>query len=219
MITKKITIIFITFLVVTSVQAAITTGNLLTNPGANEGDITGWTTTGNVEAVKSIYETTGLVRELSGDYFFTMGLGRKLGPSSMSQRIDLSAFNAGTLVSFEAGGYVQTELWPPMATAFDKGKLIVELFDSGDNSLGRFTLDPVGHPVRGSYEGSRDYGKFSLSEKIPVNTSYAVFTLEGHVVQGVLINVFYDDLYFTVNLEASVEKKVSVDGVEPMDEI
>ncbi|MHC4753167.1 MAG: hypothetical protein ACYTFW_25290 [Planctomycetota bacterium] len=38
-------------------------------------------------------------------------------------------------------------------------------------------------------------------------------------MQGVLINVFYDDLYFTVNLEASVEKKVSVDGVEPMDEI
>ncbi|MHC4753168.1 MAG: hypothetical protein ACYTFW_25295 [Planctomycetota bacterium] len=169
---KKITIIFVMLLIVTSVQAA-TTDNLLTNPGAEEGDITGWTTAGNVEAVKSIYETTGLVQELSGEYFFTMGLGRRLGPSSMSQRIDLSAFNTGTLVSFEAGGYVQTELWPPMATAFDKGRLIVEFFDSGDNSLGQLTLDPVGYPVRGSYEGSRDYGKFSLSEKIPAGTSYA----------------------------------------------
>jgi len=216
---KKTAIICVIILVVNSAQAAITTSNLLTNPGAEEGDMTGWTTAGNVKAVRAIYETTGVVQELSGDYFFTMGLGRELGPSSMSQTIDLSAFTIGTLVSFKAGGYVQTEFWPPKGTAFDKGKLIIEPFDSSDNSLGQFTLDPVEHPVLGSYENGSDYDAFSLSDKIPAGTSYAVLTLEGYLVQGVLINVFYDDLFFAVNVEASVEMKVSVNGREPSDEV
>lgn len=216
---KKIAIIYVIILMVNSAQAAITTSNLLTNPGAEEGDMTGWTMAGNVKAVRALYETTGVVQELSGDYFFTMGLGRELGPSSMSQTIDLSAFTTGNLVRFEAGGYVQTELWPPMETVFDRGKLIVELFDSSDNSLGQFTLDPVEHPVLGSYEGGRDYYKFSLSDNIPAGTSYAVLTLEGYLVQGVLINVFYDDLFFAINVEASVKKKVSVNGQEPSDKI
>jgi len=216
---KKIMMIWIVMLAAASAQAAMTTRNLLANPGAEKGDMTAWATAGHVEAVKAQHETTGLVEEFSGDYFFTMGLGRQWGPSSMSQTIDLSNFSTGTLVSFEAGGRIQTELWPPMETAFDKGKLIVELFDSGDRSLGLFTLYPLEHPVLGSSESGRDYGEFSLSDSISPGTSYAVFTLEGHVVQGVHINVFYDDLFFAANVEAGVKKNVSVDGREPTDEI
>ncbi len=216
---SKIAMICVMALVVSSVQAAVTTSNLLINPGAEEGNMTGWTKYGNIKTVRSLYETTGLVEELSGEYFFAMGLGRHLGPSSISQRIDLSAYTAGTLAGFSVEGHVQTQLWPPMGASFDKGKLIVEFFDSGDNSLGRFILDPVEHPVLGSSAGGRDYGEFALSDNIPAGTSYAVLTLEGHVVQGVNIDVYYDDLSFIAKMESSVEKKLSVSGGLPADSV
>lgn len=122
---SKAAMICLMALVVGSTQAAITTSNLLINPGAEEGDTTGWTKHGNIKAVRCLYETTGLVEELSGEYFFAMGLGRHFGPSSISQKIDLSFLTDGTLAGFAAKGYVQTQLWPPMGTSFDKGKLIV----------------------------------------------------------------------------------------------
>jgi len=212
---SKAAMICIITLLAGSAHAAVTTGNLLINPGAEEGDTSGWTKHGNIRAVKSLYETTGMVEELSGEYFFAMGLGCHFGPSSISQRIDLSFLTAGASVGFTAEGYVQTQLWPPMGTSFDKGKLIVEFFDSNDNTLGQFILDPVEHPVLGSSACGRDYSEFSLSDNIPAGTSYAVLTLEGHVVQGVNIDVYYDDLSFVVNLEAGIERKVSIAGELP----
>ena len=181
--------------------------------------MTGWTKLGNIKAIRSLYETTGLVEEFSGEYFFAMGLVSHFGPSSISQRIDLSFLTPDTPADFTAKGYVQTQLWPPMGASFDKGKLIVEFFDSNDNTLDQFILDPVEHPVLGSSAGGRDYGEFSLCDNIPVGTSYAVFTLEGHVVQGVNIDVYYDDLSFAVNLKASVDRKASIRNGLPSDSI
>jgi hypothetical protein len=216
---SKAAMICITAIVASSAQAAVTTSNLLINPGAEEGNTTGWTKRGNIRAVRSFYETTGLVEEFSGEYFFAMGLGCHFGPSSISQRVDLSFLTAGTPAGFIAEGYVQTQLWPPMGASFDKGKLIVEFFDSSDNTLGQFILDPVEHPVLGSSAGGRDYSEFSLSDNIPAGTSHAVLTLEGRVVQGVNIDVYYDDLSFAVNLEAGIDRKVSVAGGPPSDSI
>jgi hypothetical protein len=187
---------------------ATVTGNLLNNPGAETGTMSSWATTGNAATLTSIVESTGTVEEYTGTYFFTMGMGP--GPSSMSQNIDLTTLG-GTPLSFEAGGWVQTEYYwngmPPWGNVpdpgpghYDKGKLIVEFFDSSTVSLGQFVLDPVEHPVLGSSMGGRDYTQFMLSDDVPANAVSATYKLEGYLIQGVYINVFLDDLYFKVNI-------------------
>ena len=197
---------------VTAVPAAATTtsSNLLTNPGAELG-MTGWTYSTGVASKATQPESTGTVLPYAGDYFFS--LHDSSSPASMSQTVDLTTL-VGTPVSFTASVYVQAELWwsgspSPVSEDYDDGKLIVEFFDSTPESLGQFTLDSVEHPVLGSSMEGKDYAQFSLSDDVPSGAESAVYTLEGYLKQGSKINVFYDDLSFTVDLEANIDKAVS----------
>lgn len=186
--------------------AATWTGNLLVNPGAEAGDLTGWTySTGpsgeTPEAIEFINETCGEVLPNSGDYFFTMGPDGEASPAWMEQEIDLSGL-AGTPDTFEAGGWVQTEKWwvgwpdAPDPGDYDRGALFVEFFNGGGASLGVFTEDPVEHPCC----ETRDYAEFSLTGAVPVGAASAVYRLEGYRIQSMYINVFFDDLFFSVDV-------------------
>jgi len=180
------------------VGAAPGSTNMLTNnPGAETGNTTGWAITGNVAAINEIAESTSrpeTVKPCEGSWFFTMGLGP--GPSSMSQSFDLSTL-PGVPVSFDAGGCVQTEdYWGDVPD--DKGRLTVEFFDNSMAYLGTFTIDPLEHPVLGTSMNGRDYLQFSLTGTVPTNAKYASYTLDGYLLQGSYINVFYDGLYFEV---------------------
>jgi len=185
--------------------AATWTGNLLVNSDAEAG-MTAWTYSGKVGAVPSQAESTGLVLPNSGDYFFNMAMGPSQGPEWMEQTIDLSGL-AGTPVTFEAGGWVQTEWWwsgwPGGSDPgdYDRGALFVEFFDNGGGSLGVFTLSPVEHSV----VGGNEYAEFSLTGGVPGGAASAVYRLEGYLIQGSWVNVFYDDLFFTVDVQVQVE--------------
>lgn len=185
---------------------ATISGNLLDNPGAEDGDMTGWTSSSGVAAKTTQPESTGYVEEYAGDYFFS--LHDSSSPASMSQTVDLTSL-PGTPVSFTASGYVQTELWwsgspSPVPGDYDEGKLIVEFFNITPTSLGQFTLAPVEHPVLGSSMGGKDYTQFSLNDSVPSGAVSAVYTLEGYLKQGSRVNIFYDDLNFEVSV-ASIE--------------
>jgi len=194
-------LILVVFLVplIAAPAAATWTGNLLENPSAETGDMTPWTHSDYVGAVTEQPESCGMVLPNSGDYFFNMAMDAITWfEESMEQEIDLSGLG-GTPITFEAGGWVQTELWWPSGPdpgLYDYGTLIVEFLDSGDGSLGEVTLDPVEHPVCGSSE----YDEFYLTGAVPGGAAKAVYRLVGHRVQSTWVNVFYDDLYFRVDI-------------------
>lgn len=101
-------------------EAVIWSGNLLTNPGAETGDLTGWSTddANVVAASQFLVQTTGTVEEHSGDWFFNMADG-SVGNSGivrnrmLSQGIDLSGYateiDAGLMLA-EASTWLQTEI-------------------------------------------------------------------------------------------------------------
>ncbi len=191
--------------------AATWTGNLLVNPGAEAGDMTWWTySTGpsgeTPEAKESLVESCGTVLPNSGNYFFTMGLDGAASPASMEQEIDLSGLG-GTPVTFEAGGRVQTEKywepgWPESGDPgdYDRGALFVEFFNAGGGSLGVFPLDPVEHPCCEQCGVPLTYDDFFLTGAVPDGAASAVYRLEGYRIQSMYINVFFDDLFFSVDV-------------------
>ncbi|GEM_PF-2424720 len=178
---------------------------LLLNTGAEEG-MNHWDFTPSV--VRSIDErlqSTGMVYSRSGDYFFDFtgadvsaeGIGYA---ASMSQRVDVTGYDG---CPFTAGGWIQTELWPDSAKTDiednDYGKLIVTFYDIDDNVLESFTTGIIGNPVKGHpTTDGRQYAEFDLAGAVPAEAVYAVYELEGYLIQGAFINVFYDDLYFWV---------------------
>ena len=189
--------------------AATWTGNLLQNPGAETGDMTGWTSDLGVDAIPSLEESCGTVLPNSESYFFTMGPDGTASPASMEQEIDLTILG-GIPVTFEAGGWVQTEWywepgWPDTGTDpgpgnYDYGALHVEFFDDEGGTLGVFTLDPVENPVCLECGVPHTYAAFSLTDDVPDGAVTAVYKLEGYRMQRIYINVFYDDLYFSVDV-------------------
>ena len=174
--------------------AATSTGNLLQNPGAEAGDMTPWTHSAKVAALTSQAESCGTVLPNSDSYFFSMATGPSAGPEWMEQTIDLTGLG-GIPDTFEAGGWVQTEkYW--LGDDYDWGALFVEFLDGEGGSLGVLTLSPVEHPVCETLT----YDDFSLSGAVPDGAASAVYRLEGYLVQTGYINVFYDDLYFNVDV-------------------
>lgn len=130
--------------------AADPTSNLLVNPGAETEDTSGWTLSGFPAAIQSIEESCGWVYPNTDDWFFSMGLDGEVSPAWLEQTIDLTG-HGGTPVTFEAGGWVQTEKywmpedgWPDSGDPgyYDCGGLVIEFFDGG-GSLGTFELEPA----------------------------------------------------------------------------
>ena len=119
--------------------AADPTGNLLENPDAETGDTSGWTLNGSPAALQSIQESCGWVYPNAGDWFFSMGLDGVVLVAWLEQTIDLTG-HGGTPVTFQAGGWVQTEKywmpgdgWPDSGDPgyYDCGGLVIEFFDGG----------------------------------------------------------------------------------------
>ena len=162
-------------------------------------------TTSVVRSNNERNQSTGMVYPLSGDYFFDFTganvSGEGIGyAASMSQQVDVTGY-AGC--PFTAGGWIQTELWPDSTKTDvednDYGRLIVIFYDSDDTMLDTFDTGIIGNPVEGSpTTDGRQYAEFDLTGTVPAGAAYAVYTLEGYLIQGSFINVFYDDLYFWV---------------------
>lgn len=193
-------------LVLVPTVSADPTGNLLVNPGAETGDFTGWDHSSQAEVLAQIQQSCGWVYPNSGDYFFAMGLDGSVTPAWMEQEIDLTG-HGGTPETFEAGGMVQTEKWwegwptSPDPGDYDRGKLFVGFYDVSNVELDEFIVDPVENPCCESTGPPHEYAQFYVSGTVPDGAVKALYRLEGHRIQSTYINVFFDDLFF--NMEVS----------------
>jgi len=84
--------------------AAGPTGNLLENPGAEDGVLAPWDSYGNIEVLSSIVESCGQVNPNSGSRFFGMGLDGQIATSWISQTIDLTALGGAPVTLALAAG-------------------------------------------------------------------------------------------------------------------
>ena len=230
---KQLLIPIICLLVsIVSASAAVNTGNLLVNPGAEDASLSGWLPiTGNVAAVDLQVQSSSThpvspsdVFPNSGGYFFSMAdapaasLGY-LAPddgAAFGQTIDLTGL-LGTPTVFNADVWIQTELYQdggdpnnydPNTMANDYGQLLLLFIDDSNALVDSFISDPIGHPVL----GTDSYAPFSLPGSIPDGTAKIMYITMGILVEGSFANVFYDDLSLTIDLEATIAKTMQSDA-------
>ena len=193
-----------------AVDAAIS-GNLLINPGAEDGN-TGWTSSGDF----SLYSTTyingtpvGLIDgeevPMDGDYFFGAELGYNgyFGYSSkLSQVVNAQAYNfsSGTgTVTFGGDAY-------PESTQSGYSALegfAVDFFDSNHNSLGTASSGWLTY-IEPGYAGETIIG-YRQTVDVPAETAYIEF--DADAAKGTSNGVMYqfDDLYLSVDAAAVPE--------------
>ena len=174
-------------------HAETSDGNILNNPGAETGNMSGWVISGPVRAIGSRVESTGTVLPRNGDYFFDMT--ESAGSyAEMSQELSVAGYDG---VSFIANCWIQTELWKnkPLED-YDYGELVLTFKDVLNMAVGTSTTGPIGNPVPGA--GTTGYEQFSLTGSIPPGAVTVIYMLRGFLLQGGYVNVFYDDLSFEI---------------------
>ena len=171
---------------------------LLVNPGAETEDMTGWSNSSNVDSVTVVDQSAPDAFPKAGARFFTFTISSEAAaggpPTSMDQDVDVSGCNIdelGLRGQFSAGGFVQTE-------ELDEGILDVEF----DSSLGKFTVDPIAFPQN----GGNTYASFGVNGDIPAGAVSANYMITGVLKSGSFINLFLDDLNFTIDCVADFAK-------------
>jgi len=192
---KLVNILIVASFMLALLPVAASPANLLDNPDAEDGVMDPWVYTGPVEAAMSRHESCGTVVPMNGSYFFNMAKE----PGSYAQMWQEVSVTGGW--NFSAGGYIQTELWPDCGntgiTENDYGKLTVTFLDSGSSPVGTFSTGPIGYPTCPELCSiPLGYDQFSVDGTIPTDAVTARYELEGFLIQGTWVNVFYDDLYF-----------------------
>jgi len=85
---------------------------------------------------------------------------------------------------------------------------VIEFLDGGGGTLETFELEPPDDAVKNPccecdpINIPHTYAEFSISDAVPVGAETAVYTLKGYRVWSMYINVFYDDLFFEVEVAA-----------------
>jgi|GEM_PF-6592500 len=182
--------------------------NRLANPGAETGSLRGWEAGSGVRAVEEFTQSGRTVRPHSGDYFFSMA--RVTNDESYLEQTFRLTDREGN--AFTAGGLIQTQARSAASTAAsnvgDYGELVVVFLDEDGDEIDAITTGRISNPVAGA--GTSGYAEFSLDGTIPEDTDSVTYRLEGYLVDGSSINVFYDDLFFTVGNNAPEANQINV---------
>ena len=162
--------------------------NLLTNPDAETGDLTGWTHTDNFYVTSSENQTSGTVTPHEGSYFFSLAKTNSTYEKA-SQDIDVSNFSdvidAGNM-NFKSGVWVQNEY---LGAKPDSCKLSIQYLDSTGTMIGKDTSGEIAHSKNNYWE------KQVIENIIPTNTKTIRFILEGFLHNGSQLNSFFDNAY------------------------
>ena len=187
-------------------EATIWSGNLLTNPGAETGNLTGWSTddANVVAASQSLIQSTGTVEEHSGEWFFNMADGSVgnhgvVKNRMLSQTIDLSGYaieiDAGLLLA-EASTWLQTEDIPAAQDPDpgDLAQMSIFFLDALSAQIGSATTGLVTTAPPNLF-----WDQYTLSNVVvPFGTRSVQLELLGEKHETTYINAFFDDVSLQV---------------------
>lgn len=159
----------------------------ITNPGAETGDLTGWTTVGPPTAVGTSYG----VDPRTGSYQFT---GAAAATSEQNQDLDISGSANLTAIDAGAVSFVFAAWQAGWASGLntDEGRLYIEFYDG--------TMTIIGARTTGDYLNVQgDYIERNLFGMVPALTRTIRIGVEYNRLYGSSCEVFFDDL--TVDLE------------------
>lgn len=169
-------------------QAGVLTGNLLSNPGAETGDLTGWTVAGNTGAGVDSGTFDPGINPHSGSYDFYGGVGGGNPLGTLSQTVSIvsggvttSLIDAGTLsanVSFWEQSLNQ-------GNPSDEGYVELTFLNSSNGIIS--TAETTSVYSIGAWEN------VTGSYLIPTGTRSIMYTMGFQLEEGTNIDSFIDD--------------------------
>lgn len=176
------------------------TGNLLTNPGAEDGTMEGCTAEVPVVVSRSQKETSGWVYPHSSEWFFNMGGGRAAPSGTVATRtlyqdVDISTYAAhidAALLMIKSHAWMQTEDVATISGA-DYVQLTLHFLNDFGSPIDTLTTGLVQSP-------NLIWIEKSLDGVAPPGTRTIRFELLGEKHESSYINGFFDD----ANLQVAV---------------
>jgi PEP-CTERM motif len=198
---KKISLIICTIVMCFAASSAYaidwsTLTNLLVNPGAETGDLTGWDVTGPWYATTSQVQTTGTVTPYAGDYFFSSAQS----PASLTfldQTVDVSGYSAmidAGLALFNVGFYYQTEYDDAITGAIvflNAAQNEIDSDGSGEESSSAWTF----------------MGEIGI---VPFGTRYIAVEIDGILHSGSYVNAFIDEAHLKIGQDCVIPEPASM---------
>jgi hypothetical protein len=169
-------------------HASVITGNLLTNPGAEDGNLTGWTAGGDTGAGVDNGSFDPGINPYEGSYDFYGGVGNGNSLGTLSQTdsivtgsVSTALIDTGTL-SADVSFWVQS-----LNQGIPSDEAYVQLtFLNGSNSVIGTVDTPPFYSIGVWTNYNNDYA-------IPVGTRSIEYTMEFQLEKGINIDSFVDD--------------------------
>src|SRR3972149_4174951 len=176
-----------------AISALSWSDNLLTNPGAETGDLAPWIDGSHTIVSQSQGEHTGTVYPHSGDWFFNMAVARagsagELVIETLYQDVDVHSYtpaiDAGMLL-VQVNTWLHTEDSPDHPYA-DYAELSLYFLNESGGEIAMLSTGLVQSP-------NDTWIEQSLDGTVPVGTKTLRLELLGEKHEGGWINAFFDD--------------------------
>lgn len=174
-------------------QVGADTSNLLSNPGAETGDLTGWTVGGygNPGIDTGLFDSG--INPLTGNYDFC---GFSGASDNLTQKVLLVGTQGITAAQIDTGSLFANlsfaEQGLNQGTPSDDAQISLTFFDTGGANLGTFTTPEVD-----SHEDA--WQTFETSTPIPANTRSIDYSMLFVRNDGSDLDAFVDDNSLTVS--------------------
>jgi len=164
------------------------TGNLLTNPGAETGNLTGWTVSGGTGAGVDNGTFDPGINPYDGSYDFYGGLGNGNPLGSLSQTVSIVAGGVTSSLIDAGSLFADVSFWEQswnQGTPSDEAYVQLTFLNGSSGVIGTVAT-PAFYSI-GSWENyANDYA-------IPVGTRSVTYSMEFQLEKGVNIDSFVDD--------------------------
>lgn len=186
----------------------ILTGNLLVNPGAESGDLTGWTPGGDVFPFVASPGTIPPHADLgfqprSGNFYF---VGGRSGSGFITQRVSLLAEPSLTSGLIDSGDLrANATVWhmnfDQRGGPIDTGQLTITFLNSTQQFVGSFTSPILINSVTNN-AGPNDYRSYIAEIPVPIGTRFIDFRKDFFLGSGVGsdTDVYYDDSALAISV-------------------
>lgn len=166
--------------------------NLLTNPGAESGDLSGWSSIGPFYATTMQDQSGPDVYPHSGNYFFSAAQSPSSG-ATITQIVDVSSYAAlidSGLALYNAGLWYQTEYWNGAMDLVQAAVVFYASTDGSGSGIDADVSDEMGIHADWAYAGTIG--------TIPLGTRSIKIEINGLLRSGTYVNAFVDDTHLKI---------------------